>query len=136
MENVPVDLDLSTLQRQSYIACQACGYAGRVLDAHHGYKWWTLPLGLLLACTGIGLIPLAIIMMSLGNRTFRACPKCKGQQLELWSGQPSPEDRALWTAAKAADEAAFRRNKLILLAVVMVIFAAALVFMSAMLRNL
>lgn len=94
------------------------------------------PLGFALACTGIGLIPLAIVLIVLGNRTFYACPNCKGQQLSQWTGQPTPENHAIWTSAKEADERAFKRNKLTLLAVVMAMFAAALVFMFVMMQNL
>jgi hypothetical protein len=106
-----------------------------VLVAHHGYKWWMLPIGFLLACTGFGLIPLAVTLIALGNRTFYACPNCKGQQLIQWAGAPSPESQAIWTRAKEEDDKAFKTNKLILLGVVLAILAVSLVFMIIMLQN-
>jgi hypothetical protein len=94
-----------------------------------------LPLGFLLACTGIGLIPLAVILIVLGNRTYEACPNCRGQQLAKWAGELFPESEAIWTSAREADEKAFQKNKLILLGVVMAMLAAALVFMFVMMRH-
>jgi len=88
-----------------------------------------LPLGFLIACTGVGLIPLAVVLIWLGNRTFDACPSCKGTQFAAWIGDPSAESEAVWQEAYLADERAFKKNKLILFAVVMAILAAALVFM-------
>lgn len=119
----------------STIRCQTCGYTGHVLVAHHGYKWWMLLLGFLLACTGIGLVPLAIILIWLGNRTYHCCPSCRGQQHAQWSGKPSAENQAIWAGAKADDHKAFKRNKWILFAVVMTMLAASLVFMFVMLQN-
>jgi hypothetical protein len=95
-----------------------------------------LPLGFLLACTGAGLIPLAVVLIWLGNRTFSACPNCRGKSLEPWSGEPSPQSRTIWSDAKEADDKAFKRNKMVLFAVVMTMFAAALVFMFVTMRNL
>jgi hypothetical protein len=132
----PISLPHSKLgSAQSTIRCQTCGYSGFVLTAHHGYKWWALPVGFLLACTGIGLLPLAVILILLGNRTFNACPKCMGRNLADWKGAPSPESQAIWARAKEADDKAFQKNKLILLGVVLTILAAALVFMVVMLRR-
>ncbi len=83
-----------------------------------------------LACSGIGLIPLAIIVMLIGNRTYFACPSCKGKQLEEWIGEPKPEDRNAWEEAVAADKRAFARNKYILLAVVLTLLAVVLIAMT------
>ncbi|MFZ5832641.1 MAG: hypothetical protein ACOY3P_21345 [Planctomycetota bacterium] len=117
------------------IHCVACGYAGPVLTAHHGYKWWMLPLGFLLAATGCGFVVLAIILIWMGNRTYSACPSCCSQQLQPWAGEPSPEDLAVWQQAYDADAKAFERNKYILFGVVMAMLLAALVFMFVMLQN-
>ena len=95
-----------------------------------------LPLAFLLACTGIGLIPVGIILISYGNRTFNACPQCKSQNLLEWTGQPSPECQAIWTKAKEADDNAFKKNRLVLFGFAMAMLAAALVFMVVMMRNM
>ena len=126
---MPLSSNGSTVQFQS------CGYCGQVLVAHHGYKWWMLPLGFVLACTGIGLIPLAVVLILLGNRTYQVCPNCKGQQLTRWGGEPDSESRRVFAEAKEIDDRTFKQNKLILFGVVMTMLAAALVFMFYMMRN-
>ena len=93
-----------------------------------------VPGALTLACTGVGLIPVAIILILWGNLTYEACPGCQSKDLKGWNGFPSPENRTIWKRAKAEDDRAFKKNKLILLAVVMVMLAGALVFMFSMMR--
>lgn len=78
------------------IECCNCRYTGHLLEAHRGYKWWALPLGFALACTGIGLIPMAVIMIVMGNRTYEACPNCKSDSLSEWYGLPSRECNQIW----------------------------------------
>jgi hypothetical protein len=63
------------------VECDACGYTGRVLDAHPGYKWWMFPVALLIACTGVGLLPVGVFFVFMGNRTVRTFPKFRGQKL-------------------------------------------------------
>lgn len=134
-----------TRQQPTHIQCTACGYTGEVLVAHHGYKWWTIPAGIVIGGIGVGLIPLiprmitpiviVIVILLLGNRTYRACPSCKNRQLAAWPGQVSENSRTIWQTAKASDEKAFRTNKLILLAVVVLILLASLVLMYAEMRR-
>ncbi len=97
-----------------------------MLVAHHGYKWWIIPLGFPLAL--FGAIPLAIALIYLGNRTYRACPQCGEQDLEPWEGEHSPGSEEIWNTAKAADDKMFARNKLVVLGVVLSILAAAIIF--------
>lgn len=79
-------------------------------------------------------IVMAVLIIVLGNRTYRACPNCKNLQLALWSGQISEQNRTIWQKAKEADEKAFKTNKLILLAIVLCILAASLVSMYLEMR--
>ncbi len=88
-----------------------------------------LPLGILIACTGVGVIPLAMILIPMGNRTYDTCPNCKSEEVLDWIGEPSSASGAIWKKAKEADDKTFLINKLILLATVLVMLAAALVFL-------
>lgn len=111
------------------IQCSKCGYTGQPLQAHEGYKWWTLPLGLLMACTGIGLIPLAVLLIWLGNRTVEACPQCGVREsFATVSIAPTMESERIWSTAVGADAKRFQQNKLVLLAVVSLLLAAAIGF--------
>ena len=89
----------------------------------------------LVACTGLGAIPVAVVLILLGNRTYHACPNCRGQELAPWTGVASPQSNEVWKQAKAADDKAFKTNKLMLLGVVMAMLGAALIFMVLMLQN-
>lgn len=111
------------------IRCPQCDYVGKVLHAHEGYSWRFLPVALLLACTGIGLIPLLGILLWMGNRTTRTCPRC-GHQEEFADkvGVPSVEADVIWEMAAAADAKQFERNKLVLLGVVFALLALAIGF--------
>src|SRR5579872_3716342 len=82
------------------IACSACGYRGRVLRAHHGYKWWMLPAALACAFTGIGLIP----FIWYGNRTSERCANCKSLEFAPTSGNLWPTSYDIWKKAHAADD--------------------------------
>lgn len=116
------------------IQCPACAYVGQVLVAHRGYPLWLFPLGLLMACSGVGLIPVVLIAIFLGNRTYRRCPNCESQQLAAWAGQPSPQNEAIWLEAKNADEKAFRNSKLIVLTIIIALLAANVAFTIRLLR--
>ena len=115
-------------QEISIIKCASCGYQGQVLDKHLGYKWWMIAISIPLICTGLGAIPVAIILILLGNQTRRVCPNCHDQDLAPWSGQPSEQNVAAWEKAREADEAAFARNKLVLLTVIMSVFFSVIVY--------
>lgn len=122
-------------QQHRTIDCRSCGYAGRVLLAHHGYKWWMLPAAFAMACTGIGLIPLAIIFIVFGNRTYETCPNCGSPEHVTADGPLWPTSYDIWKKAQAADERAFKKNKWILFGVTMVILAAALTFAATQMRR-
>lgn len=117
------------------IDCLSCGYCGRALLAHHGYKWWMLPAGFAAACTGIGLIPLAVVFIWFGNRTFPVCPNCSSTDHVPSKGKLWPTSYEIWKKAHAIDERAFKTNKLILFGVTMVILAAALTFSFVVMRK-
>ncbi len=126
---------------QGAIYCPACSYMGEVLMAHHGYRWWTFPVSLLVillisCCMGPLGFPFFVIAFGglfiyLGNRTYRACPNCRNRELTPWSGIIPPQNQTIWMEAKQADERAFKRNQLTLLAIVTVILIAAVVFVVA-----
>jgi hypothetical protein len=119
------------------IRCDHCGYQGRALQAHRGYKWFHLPLAFLLACTGIGAIPLGIVLIYFGNRTDPTCPGCDNRKSILpWDGMPTPESEDLWAVAELRDKRQFARNKLILLGVTLLLLAGALTFAFIALRNI
>ena len=124
----PESVDARAAESNRTISCPSCGYCGRVLLAHHCYKWWILPAGFALACTGIGLIPLAIIFIWFGNRMYQVCPNCMSLDIFPARGKLWPTSFDIWKKAQAADDRKFKTNKLILFGVTMVILAAALTF--------
>lgn len=69
------------------------------------------------------------LFIYLGNRTYRACPNCWNRELTPWTGIIPPQNQTIWLDAKQADERAYKRNQLTLLAIVAVILIAAVVFL-------
>ncbi len=104
------------------IECFRCGYRGPVLQQHMGYRWYYF----LLVLTGIGAIPLALILWYLGNRTEPRCPQCgmNGPFQPSWA-DTSAGALATWRNAVAEDAQRFQRNRRITLAVVMAAAAMA-----------
>ncbi|QDU98274.1 hypothetical protein [Lignipirellula cremea] len=103
------------------IHCESCGYRGKALMAHPGYQWWTIPAAILLACTGIGFIFWIVAFAILVNRTYVTCPECGSRDrlinLEGTSTEFPPESEQLWKEKQEQDLAAFKRNKLIAMAI-------------------
>jgi len=99
--------------------------------AHHGYKWWALPLAFAAVCTGFGLIP----FIWLGNRTYPVCPNCNSTDHVSARGNLWPTSYEIWKKAHAADARRFKNNQWILLAVTLVILAAAVAFFYRVTRK-
>lgn len=87
-----------------------------------------IPAGLAIALTGIGLLPLAIIVVVMANWTKKVCPKCRDDDFDPWDGSPSDQAMKIWHRACRNDDKAFKRQKLIIFAVVMVMLVAAVIF--------
>lgn len=136
----------------SRIRCQACGYYGKVLVGHYGYRWWmvpffavivllflvygfrwrTAPWPVALASTLGTLLPGWILFLLLGNLTYKACPKCEERERLLdydgAEGEPTKSAEWIWRSRQEADDRAFRANKRVLLIVSLVALAAAVLF--------
>lgn len=103
---------------------------GRRLDAHARFHWYYLPVGFLLGCTGIGLIPLLLVVFYLGRLTRPACPACGAtSRLAPWGGKPDPEADRIWRQAVADDRREFLRTKLSLMAVVALVLGSATLYL-------
>jgi len=86
-------------------------------------------LGFVVACSGVGIIPLAVVLIVLGNRTKPSCPHCdRNDALRPWAGRPTPDADRMWEVARRQDEKSFKVNKLILFGVVMTMLLLAIVF--------
>jgi hypothetical protein len=108
-----------------YLHCRRCGYTGRKLDAHLRYHWYYLPAGFLLGCTGIGLLPLALVIFYLGRLTRPACPACLAtSRLTAWHGVPTAEADQIWRKGVAEDRREFLRTKLSLMATMALVLGA------------
>jgi hypothetical protein len=112
------------------VHCRRCGYTGRRLDAHARFRWYYLPVGFLLGCTGIGLIPLLLVVMYLGRLSRPACPACGATtRLSAWRGIPTPESDQIWGQAVADDRREFLRTRLSLMAVVALVMGSAVLYL-------
>lgn len=113
------------------IRCENCGYVGKVLLQHVGYRWWMLALLILLFPAGLLGI---LLLMIVGNSRYKVCPKCGcDNKLKDATGEPTAAADLVWQVAHDADAEAFRRNKLYLLLIALASFAfivAALVYFN------
>jgi predicted RNA-binding Zn-ribbon protein involved in translation (DUF1610 family) len=110
------------------IRCTKCNYAGQALNCHKGYRWYYF----LLALTGVGLLPLVVLLVVLGNQTNRACPACgEKAALAAFAGERSPNAQEIWNAASSLDAQRFKRNQLITASVLMALMVAAFAIVYA-----
>lgn len=101
--------------RDDLIRCRHCGYEGRVLERHLPYRWYFLPLGFVIGCTGIGLILLVLVVINLGRWSWPCCPQCgAASRLAGWRGPPTPGAEDVWRAAAERDRREFHRTRLAL----------------------
>ena len=120
--------------RQPYnrnlIRCRSCGYEGRVLEMHIRFHWSFLPIGFLLGCTGLGLIPLVAFIVYLGRLTWNACPACGAKsRLAAWRGAPTPDSEDIWRQAVEQDRREFLRTKLAMTAVAALVVCALILYL-------
>lgn len=106
------------------VHCEHCGYRGKVLLKHVGYRWWMLALCIVLLPLGIlGLV----LLMILGNSRYKACPQCGSpdqlKDITNTTEEPTKEAELLWQNATAAAAQEFQHNKVVLLLGMLVLLA-------------
>lgn len=103
------EIDVATLPEDwiQRIRCESCGYDGKCLMSHRGYRWWTLPIALLLVLPFIEVIGTfsfernsaielnvigpalrwtsffgvwGYVFLILGNRRTKICPNCDSRK--------------------------------------------------------
>ena len=114
--------------RLKNIQCTRCDYAGGVFEAHRGFKWYYL----LLIPTGIGLLPLIVLLMVANRSTYQVCPSCGAgrKHLRSLSGAPSPDaDRVLEEAVRL-DAQRFKRNQYTTAGVLGLVFLLVVIWVS------
>ena len=105
------------------VHCADCRFTAPLLESHPGYKWWVILLGLLMMCSGAGIIPAAILFIILGNRTVEVCVNCGSTTIHQTAGYPTEEAIQIWQYAYDDDQKRFDRSKYVLLAIVLSILA-------------
>lgn len=117
------EVDVATLPEGwvQRVRCTQCGYRGKAVIGHYGYKWWTFPVALLMSCTLVGLLPWMIVFLFLGNRKYKACPKCDAKvgliDHDGSDESVSSEAERIWKQKQDMDDARFQKNKLLFLGI-------------------
>jgi hypothetical protein len=87
---------------------------------------------LLAVVSGIGIIPVVIVISVIRRQTYSACPNCRGRKLTSWQGHMTQESERIWMNAPARDRMLFKVYGLITLGVLLLVLGAALIFMFSM----
>ena len=120
---------------EATVACPECSYQGRSLMAPRGYRWYDFVIGILLLCSGLGIIPLAYILSKAVHRRYETCPQCGNRTgLEFWGGVPSPDSDAILERATRRTETQSQRARITILVSVLVLLVFAIGFAIWMTR--